>query len=1161
MVTQCTLLSSQIPCQSDTNACYVKKHFNSDFEIEMELKEETDFIISQPRMLFFMDIDGDGTPEIIASGYDDYHAKQVSSNTIIFIDSKSYQIKKKMKTYYYNDDYVNSLQVVKINSDFEIIIAVADVPENPSNLRRRLVCYRSDNSIKWISNDVLPSGFNNVSLADFNQDGIPEVYSYNQIYNADNGVLLLDGGNRYFNPPYDATRNSVAVNMDDNPNDLELVADFSVSKIIITNLNGTSGNQIIPDIIIPDRNKLEMFVAVADMNLDGKLDVIMIGGGNLYISTYNGNKFEIITQINYNNYFNTITIGNVNNKSQPCLILNNFSGLTKYSLDSNNQLQLDWTYEPNEYYGVGCTLFDFDNDGIQEILFRGNKTFKIISAKNDIPLELTKYPCGSILPITNSPVIGDIDGTGETKICVPCTDRQYSYSARLTIFGAPEGQRWAPARRIWNHYLYNPLFINDDGTVPQYMHDIATYKNGKYNNFMAQESLLDEDGNYLAPAASLTGDISCIDYDVDSDSYTIHFSIHNRLDASATATTGVPISFYDGASGDMLGTFHTDQPIVANGTAGTYSYTISAGNIQTLYMVVNTDQYPLVLTDTIRYDIDECDYHDNLFITDLPQIERTQQEICAGDPYEWWGTTLTQSGSYTHRQLNVSGCDSIISLLQLEVTQLKMSEQSQSSCDTYTWNEQTYDHSGSYTFDTQSINGCDSIATLHLTLHHSTHTEEQAESCDVYTWNGQTYTQSGQYTYTGRTSAGCDSTVLVKLTIHPSTTDTLHYATCEEYQWNGKTYTQSGDYLYQGQTLHGCDSLVTLSLIISHDILTEERLTACDTYTWNGQTYDHSGSYTLDTQSINGCDSIVTLQLTIHPSYHTDEQLITCASISYLGQTLDQSGVYHFPLQSSAGCDSIVTLDFIIATSQTQYPQTSCGAYLWQEDQQTYTQSGDYEVHYTNIYGCDSTLMLRLTIHPTYAKEITATGCGSYQWQGQQYLQSGTYTQHLTTRMHCDSTLTLRLLIYAESEKHDTVTTNEPYYWEINGVTYSESGIYEQVYLSDHQCDSIHYLHLSIKDGTDIYFPNVINTTSGGNGYFTGYSIGKPVEITVLTVYDRWGNVVYQADHLMTNEPQSGWDGTYRGRVAQQGVYVWIAKVRHRDGSETTYTGDVTVIR
>jgi hypothetical protein len=79
-------------------------------------------------------------------------------------------------------------------------------------------------------------------------------------------------------------------------------------------------------------------------------------------------------------------------------------------------------------------------------------------------------------PFLKKPIVADIDGTGQAKICVTCAANINDRNGKLVVFGPPTGQRWAPARKIWHQYAYNPLFINDDGTVPQYMHNPATYK-------------------------------------------------------------------------------------------------------------------------------------------------------------------------------------------------------------------------------------------------------------------------------------------------------------------------------------------------------------------------------------------------------------------------------------------------------------------------------------------------------------------------------------------------------------------------------------------------------------------------------------------------------------------------------------------------------------
>jgi hypothetical protein len=202
------------------------------------------------------------------------------------------------------------------------------------------------------------------------------------------------------------------------------------------------------------------------------------------------------------------------------------------------------------------------------------------------------------------------------------------------------------------------------------MQNPATYKNGKYNNFMVQESLLDENGNYPVPAASLTGAISCIDYDVATQQYTVDFSIHNRSDASASALSGVPVAFYNGnpeSGGSLVGVYRTTADLSAGSTLSALTYSFTAPDITALYMIVNTDKYPIIVADTSYYGIDECDYTDNVFIAPAPKFTDTTQEICQGDSYTFYDMALTASGTYYQEIPNVSGCDSVILALELVV--------------------------------------------------------------------------------------------------------------------------------------------------------------------------------------------------------------------------------------------------------------------------------------------------------------------------------------------------------------------------------------------------------------------------------------------------------------------------------------------------------------
>jgi hypothetical protein len=156
--------------------------------------------------------------------------------------------------------------------------------------------------------------------------------------------------------------------------------------------------------------------------------------------------------------------------------------------------------------------------------------------------------------------------------------------------------------------------------------------------------------------------------------------------------------------------------------------------------------------------------------------------------------------------------------------------------------------------------------------------------------------------------------------------------------------------------------------------------------------------------------------------------------------------------------------------------------------------------------------------------------------------------------------VTLDLIIYPEFEFRDTVVSEEPYLWPINNETYENSGVYTQTFSTDVSCDSVHYLYLTIKNSTEIFFPNIIST-DGANGFFTGYSNNASVMINSLAVYDRWGNLMFSKENFPVNDPQQGWNGKISGKEVVPGVYIWLAVVQLKDGSLETYSGDVTVVR
>ncbi|MBK9631382.1 MAG: gliding motility-associated C-terminal domain-containing protein [Saprospiraceae bacterium] len=1070
------------PCKpdfSDTSLCFINEKFISS-PLQIEKKWVTLDSVNIHCAPLVADIDSNCTPELLSS---------VSHVQKIEIFDTEFGIFKSSFDTDINAISFSPTLICDIDKDgiYEIIIHIMDRGTGPIQMRDRLVCYDLLGNIKWISSDRVELYYNKsigypypgpLSIADFNQDGIPELFVSNLIFNAQTGVLLIRGGDNGVGTGRDSIYPpmSVAADLDANPTDLELAAGFTIYKVILTNLNGQSGNMMIPNNIKINSTTHDGVTSVADINLDGQLDVIVysritFNSFILYVYTLFGNTPVLLASSILNGgskFISSPVISNVNNINLSIIIARTFE-LLSFRYDGSPSLVLEWTFKTNDHSGFcNATVFDLNGDGVQEIMYRDETDFYILNLIANQPTVFKKFNCYSSTG-HEMPIVFGSGFNSEARVCVVCNNSWRSSFGNLTVFGPPDGQHWAPARPLWNQYAYNPLQINDDLTVPQNQKNQATYKNGKYNNFMQQESLLDENGYYKRPAASLTGLIHCVDYDLMTDSFTVRFELHNRGDASRVADVNLPVSFY-GANPELdtalLGVYLTKEIIRPGDSLRDLIFKFSASDLSRIYLVVNTRRNTIGPFDSTHFDQPECDYTDNFYyIIDLPKIQRDSVSICEGSTYMFYDTTLYDAGKY-HRSLkNQKGCDSLIVMLDLSLSNMVRTQTGISVCEEYDWNGKMLTQSGIYTDTSLTVGGCDSIVILDLTVFFSSNSINRIATCDSYLWNGQTYTQSGQYIFNGQTENGCDSTVTLELIIHPSSNSINRIATCGSYLWNGNNYTQTGIYEFKTQNSVGCDSTAILDLTIDSIIRQQISHTSCDRYIWNGQTLSQSGTYTHQDISQAGCDSIVTLDLKLLQSTNSNSKINACDQFTWNGNVYTQSGTYQFSDMNSVGCDSVATLELTLLLSSNSINRiATCESYLWNGN--NYTQTGTYEFKTLNSLGCDSTATLELTILPIHQNNIQESACDQFIWNGITYDQSGNYSFNTKNQFGCDSSITLELEILKSSSANISLSTCDSLVFQ--GQTLKESGTYPFTIRNAAGCDSVILLNLSINSDQQI---------------------------------------------------------------------------------------------
>ena len=467
----------------------------------------------------------------------------------------------------------------------------------------------------------------------------------------------------------------------------------------------------------------------------------------------------------------------------------------------------------------------------------------------------------------------------------------------------------------------------------------------------------------------------------------------------------------------------------------------------------------------------DCASVDTLHLTVNYGTHNVENET-ACESFTWHGTTYTTSGTYTYAYNNADGCPSI-DTLHLTVLYGTHNVENETACENFTWHGQSYTQSGTYTFAYTNADGCPSVDTLHLTVHYGTHNVENETTCESFTWHGHTYTQSGTYTFAYNNADGCASVDTLHLTVHYGTHNVLNETACESFSWHGTTYTTSGTYTYSYNNADGCASTDTLHLTVLYGTHNVESAIECESYTWHGQTYTTSGTYTYAYNNAVGCPSVDTLHLTVHPAYATDKYVTLCESelpYTYV-DTVFGVGTPHLSTHITHystinGCDSMVTLHLTVnPTYSTAISANICQGESYNFLGNTFSETGVYNDTLQTVSGCDSIVILSLTVHPTYNNHIYETICQgeSYYFCGQNLSTPGTYARTLETVSGCDSVVTLHLTVNS--------TFNTPVYASIcQGNSYSffgqaltTAGIYSHTFQSVKGCDSVVTLTLTVR--------------------------------------------------------------------------------------------------
>ena len=81
------------------------------------------------------------------------------------------------------------------------------------------------------------------------------------------------------------------------------------------------------------------------------------------------------------------------------------------------------------------------------------------------------------------------------------------------------------------------------------------------------------------------------------------------------------------------------------------------------------------------------------------------------------------------------------------------------------------------------------------------------------------------------------------------------------------------------------------------------------------------------------------------------------------------------------------------------------------------------------------------------------------------------------------------------------------------------------------------------------------------NEVFFAYGNVCVKQIKEMTIYNRWGEVIYHQQNFAASDPAFGWGGMYHGTMSAPGEYPYKIQAELKDGNVLNYQGVVNLVR
>ncbi|MCO6478078.1 MAG: proprotein convertase P-domain-containing protein [Phaeodactylibacter sp.] len=121
--------------------------------------------------------------------------------------------------------------------------------------------------------------------------------------------------------------------------------------------------------------------------------------------------------------------------------------------------------------------------------------------------------------------------------------------------------------------------------------------------------------------------------------------------------------------------------------------------------------------------------------------------------------------------------------------------------------------------------------------------------------------------------------------------------------------------------------------------------------------------------------------------------------------------------------------------------------------------------------------------------------------------------------------------------------------------------LYELYGIDEKGCEYTHKFYVYVEKNRIVAVPTGFTPNDDNTNDLLRVHGREGTTVKRFQVFDRWGELLYQAADFPINSETTGWDGTFRGQPVNGGVYIWYVVVEYEDGMEESFQGHTTLIR